>query len=102
MSRTLLVGDRRNRRGREERKDQERLRAHKAPLAAMLFTLSREGRSTTVVFLTRGSDLLPDGRERMDERRVDRGNIGAVGRIAVHYFPSPSVFNITRYDWLPT
>src|SRR4051812_49524644 len=29
----------------------------------------------------RGSDLLLDSRERMDERRVDRGNIGAVGRI---------------------
>src|SRR4051794_37250922 len=37
--------------------------------------------STTVAFWMRGSDLLPDGRERMDERRVDRGNIGAVGRI---------------------
>src|SRR4051794_29241403 len=37
--------------------------------------------STTVAFLTRGSDLLPDGWERMDERRVDRGNIGAVGRV---------------------
>src|SRR4051812_50029294 len=39
------------------------------------------GLSTTVAFLTRSSDLLPDGRERMDERRVDRGNIGAVGRV---------------------
>ena len=29
----------------------------------------------------RGSDLLLDSRERRDERRVDRGNIGAVGRI---------------------
>src|SRR3954453_4371759 len=37
--------------------------------------------STTVAFWMRGSDLLPDGRERMDERGVDRGNIGAVGRI---------------------
>src|SRR3954463_16486165 len=40
-----------------------------------------QGPSTTVAFLRRGSDLLPDGRERMDERRVDRGNVGAVGRI---------------------
>src|SRR4051794_36333179 len=39
------------------------------------------GTNTTVAFLRRGSDLLSDGRERMDERRVDRGNIGAVGRI---------------------
>src|SRR5215212_7754687 len=38
-------------------------------------------RSTTVAILTRGSDLLPDGRERMDERGVDRGHIGAVGGI---------------------
>src|SRR4051812_8137810 len=38
-------------------------------------------RSTTVAFLARGSDLLPDGWERMDERRVDRGNLGAVGGI---------------------
>src|SRR4051812_43936129 len=37
--------------------------------------------TTTVAFLARGSDLLPDGWERMDERRVNRGNIGAVGRI---------------------
>jgi hypothetical protein len=27
--------------------------------------------STTVAFWMRGSDLLPDGRERMDERCVD-------------------------------
>jgi hypothetical protein len=37
---------------------------------------------TTVALWMRGSDLLPDGWERMDERRVDRGNIGAVGGIA--------------------
>src|SRR3954452_13930781 len=37
--------------------------------------------NTTVAFLARGSDLLPDGWERMDERRVNQGNIGAVGRI---------------------
>src|SRR4051812_50221815 len=37
--------------------------------------------STTVAFLMRCCELLPDGWERMDERRVDRGNIGAVGRI---------------------
>src|SRR4051794_37853988 len=37
--------------------------------------------TTTVAFWMRGSDFLADGRERMDERRVDRGNIGAVGRI---------------------
>src|SRR4051794_41845821 len=41
----------------------------------------RIGFNTTVAFWMRGSDLLPDSRERMDERRVDRGNIGAVGRI---------------------
>src|SRR3954452_6702549 len=39
------------------------------------------GLSTTVAFLTRGSDLLPGGWERMDERRVDRGDRGALGRI---------------------
>src|SRR3954463_1133957 len=39
------------------------------------------GSSTTVAFLARGSDLLPDGWERMDERCIDRGNVGAVGRI---------------------
>src|ERR1044071_2980485 len=37
--------------------------------------------TTTVAVLTRGSDLLPDGRERTDERRVSRGYIGALGRI---------------------
>src|SRR4051795_6055004 len=37
--------------------------------------------NTTVAFLMRGSDLLPDSRERIDERRVDRGNTGAVGGI---------------------
>src|SRR3954449_7992710 len=45
------------------------------------FDLSRSGPSTTVAFLMRGSDLLPDSRERIDERRVDRGNTGAVGGI---------------------
>src|SRR3954447_21851986 len=39
------------------------------------------GLSTTVAIFMRRSDLSRGGRERMDERRVDRGNIGAVGRI---------------------
>src|SRR3954454_9846589 len=37
--------------------------------------------TTTVALLIKGSDLLPDSRERMDERRVDRGSIGTVGGI---------------------
>src|SRR4051812_21472358 len=47
--------------------------------AVILKLLSQN--NTTVAILTRSSDLLPDGWERMDERRVDRGNIGAVGGI---------------------
>src|SRR3954453_17403957 len=43
---------------------------------------SSNSASTTVAFLARGSDLLPDGWERMDERRINRGNAGAVGGIA--------------------
>src|SRR3954469_22642215 len=38
--------------------------------------------STTVAILMRRSDLFPDGRERMDERGIDRGDTGAVGGIA--------------------
>src|SRR4051812_40179095 len=46
-----------------------------------LIAPSQTRSNTTVAFWMRGTDLLPDGRERMDERCVDRGNIGAVGRI---------------------
>src|SRR4051794_2793864 len=40
------------------------------------------GLRTTVAFPTLSSDLLPDGWERMDERRIDRGDAGALGGIA--------------------
>src|SRR5215217_4941345 len=39
-------------------------------------------RSTTVAILTRRSDLLPTGREEENERCIDRGDAGAVGRVA--------------------
>ena len=38
--------------------------------------------STTVAFLVRCSDLFPGGWERMDERRINRGDTGALGRVA--------------------
>src|SRR3954447_19229393 len=38
--------------------------------------------STTVAMLMRRSDLFPGCWERMDERRIDRGDTGGVGRIA--------------------
>src|SRR3954465_5626266 len=38
--------------------------------------------NTTVAFLRRSCDLLPGGRERMDERCIDRGDAGALGGIA--------------------
>src|SRR3954449_13176696 len=39
------------------------------------------GLSTTVAFLMRRSDLFPGSWERMDERGIDRGDTGALGRI---------------------
>src|SRR4051812_24782235 len=62
-----------------------RLRSYHGPVGAASPVRAGEYRrprsSTTVAFLMRGSDLLPDSRERIDERRVDRGNTGAVGGI---------------------
>src|SRR3954469_11156709 len=40
-----------------------------------------ESSNTTVAFLMRRSDLFPGSWERMDERGIDRGDTGALGRI---------------------
>src|SRR3954447_16395607 len=47
-----------------------------------LIAPSQTRSNTTVAFWMRGSDLLPGGWERMDERRINRGDTGAVGRVA--------------------
>src|SRR3954465_11212147 len=44
--------------------------------------LSRTATSTTVAILMWRSDLFPGDREGVDERCIDRGDAGALGRIA--------------------
>ena len=51
-------------------------------IAQAAAVLNKRWISTTVAFLMRRSDLFPGGWERMDERRINRGDTGALGRVA--------------------